>query len=203
MNVLDLIRKFEGFRESPYWDVNAYRAGYGSDTTTGEDGSVVRITPGMVINRASADRDLLRRVGTEFEPIARRAVGESAWSALNDGQRAALTSIAYNYGRIPDTVSKAVASGDAGRASSAIAALGSHNGGINAARRLLEADLFANGGKADGAAQSDSNAMVKAPQNSLSIMSVGLDPAAFMRPANALSMVPLSYTRKNYLGSLS
>ena len=32
-------------------------------------------------------------------------------------------------------------------------------------------------------------------------MSVGLDPAAFMRPANALSMVPLSYTRKNYLGA--
>ena len=29
-----IIAQFEGFRETPYWDVNAYRTGYGSDTIT-------------------------------------------------------------------------------------------------------------------------------------------------------------------------
>ena len=39
MNAFDLIKRFEGFRTTPYWDVNAYRTGYGSDTVTLADGS--------------------------------------------------------------------------------------------------------------------------------------------------------------------
>ena len=42
MNAFDLIKRFEGFRTTPYWDVNAYRTGYGSDTVTLADGARLR-----------------------------------------------------------------------------------------------------------------------------------------------------------------
>lgn len=35
VSVLGLIRDSEGFRTGTYWDVNAHRLGYGSDTITG------------------------------------------------------------------------------------------------------------------------------------------------------------------------
>ncbi|MGD4317972.1 hypothetical protein QT621_26175, partial [Xanthomonas citri pv. citri] len=35
----DMIRRFEGFKSAPYWDVNHFRIGFGSDTITREDGS--------------------------------------------------------------------------------------------------------------------------------------------------------------------
>ena len=37
-----LLRRFEGFKSTPYWDVNADRVGYGSDTVTLADGTVKR-----------------------------------------------------------------------------------------------------------------------------------------------------------------
>lgn len=141
-DALSLIREFEGFRENPYWDVNAFRTGYGSDTVTLADGSVVPVTQGMSISREDAERDLARRVGTEFMPRAQKAAGEM-WGNLSAPQQAALTSIAYNYGSIPNSVAAALASGDIGATEQAIRGLSSHNGGINAGRRSREADIFA------------------------------------------------------------
>ena len=139
---LELIKGFEGFRETPYWDVNALRTGYGSDTITTADGRVVPVTEGTRVSREDADRDLQRRAQTEFAPIAARAVGEDIFTTLDPNQRAALTSIAYNYGELPSSVAAAVRSGDPQAAASAIAALGSHNGGVNAGRRSKEAAVY-------------------------------------------------------------
>lgn len=142
MMALDLIRQFEGFRGSPYWDVNAYRAGYGSDTATLADGRVVPIRQGMTVSRQDAERDLMRRVLTEFGPRAAAAVGQDTWSALSEPQRAALTSITYNYGSLPASVAQAVRSGDPAAAAEAIRALGGHNDGVNRGRRNQEALLY-------------------------------------------------------------
>lgn len=139
---LDLIRGFEGFRETPYWDVNALRTGYGSDTVTLPDGTVQRVAEGTRVTREDADRDLQRRVDTEFAPIAAKAVGQDVFGMLPENQQAALISIAYNYGELPSSVARAVASGDPQAAASAITALGSHNGGVNASRRASEAAYF-------------------------------------------------------------
>lgn len=139
---LALIRQFEGFRETPYWDVNALRTGYGSDTVTLADGSAAPVTEGTRVTREDADRDLQRRVKTEFMPRAARAVGESLFASLPPAQQAALTSITYNYGTLPSSVAKAVQSGDPQAAAQAIAALGSHNKGINRDRRNKEAAIF-------------------------------------------------------------
>jgi GH24 family phage-related lysozyme (muramidase) len=142
---LGLIREFEGFRDTPYWDVNAHRTGYGSDTVTMADGSVVPVKEGMKITREDAERDLSRRVSGEFQPMVMKAVGDQAWSALGPQQRAALTSIAYNYGRLPQEVADAVRSGDLNAGASAIRSLGRHNNGINLKRRTREAEIFASG----------------------------------------------------------
>lgn len=136
-----LIRKFEGFREKPYYDVTAYRAGYGSDTVTMADGKILRVRPGMKVSRQDAERDLARRAAA-FAEGAKTAVGAKAWGALNDNQRAALTSIAYNYGDLPKTVIAAVKKGGADGIANAVEGLKSHNGGINARRRQEEADII-------------------------------------------------------------
>ena len=150
-DTLGLIRDFEGFRETPYWDVNAHRVGYGSDTITLADGTVRKVTPGDKVTREDADRDLARRVSTEFAPRARNKVGADVYDNLEPVQRAALNSIAYNYGDVPDRIVGAVRSGDRAQAASAIRALGADNDGINAGRRAKEADLFMAGGGADPA----------------------------------------------------
>lgn len=141
-STLGLLREFEGFRETPYWDVNALRTGYGSDTVTMADGRVVPVTEGTRVSREDAERDLARRVSTEFEPIAARAAGDQ-WNSLNGGQRAALTSIAYNYGRIPESVTRALRGG--GDVQAAIRGLAGHNDGVNAGRREREAQIYGGG----------------------------------------------------------
>jgi hypothetical protein len=100
-----LPRKFEGFREGTYWDVNAHRVGYGSDTITGPDGSVRWVQQGDRVSRVDAERDLARRT-MEFEQAAAAKVGVDAWSRLPAGAKAALVSVADNYGSLPGSVAR-------------------------------------------------------------------------------------------------
>ena len=138
-----LLRGFEGFRETPYWDVNAYRVGYGSDTVTLADGTVVPVTQGMTVTRADAERDLQRRLSQEFTPRLVNSIGQDVYSQLTPQQQAALVSITYNYGSLPGSVAEAIRSGDPAASAAAIRALATHNDGINADRRNREADIFA------------------------------------------------------------
>lgn len=137
-----LLRSLEGFRATPYFDVNALRTGFGSDTITLSDGTIKKVTAGMRVSVEDANRDLLRRIGTEFEPIARRGAGSSRFDTFNPQQQAALISIAYNYGEIPGRIVEAVRSGTNEQIAAAIRALGSDNGGVNSSRRNKEAALF-------------------------------------------------------------
>lgn len=138
---MELIKGFEGFISTPKWDVNAYRVGYGSDTVTLSDGSVKKVTQGMSVSVEDANRDLIRRIG-EFQDIVKRQVGNERWSAFSADQRAALTSIAYNYGSLPKRILTAVREGTAEEMRDAVLALRSDNGGINASRREQEAALL-------------------------------------------------------------
>lgn len=136
-SAFQLIAGYEGLRLEPYWDVNHHRVGYGSDTVTKADGTVVKTTPGMRISKGDADRDLNRRVAQTQTELA-SAIGP-AWESLPDGARAALTSVAYNYGSLPQRVVAAAKSGAPGAIAEAITNLSSDNGGINARRRREEA----------------------------------------------------------------
>lgn len=137
----NVIKKFEGFRSDPYFDVNAFRAGFGSDTVTLADGSVHKITQGMKVSVEDANRDLIRRIG-EFQEGIVSKIGADRFNAFNDSQKAALTSIAYNYGSLPDRIVNAIKTGSNEQIAEAIRALGSDNGGVNASRRSQEAGLF-------------------------------------------------------------
>lgn len=128
-----LLRKFEGFRETPYWDVNAYRTGYGSDTVTRADGTKERVTEGTRTTRAEAEQDLKRRIG-EFEQIAAKEVGLDAWGALDAATQGALLSVTYNYGNLPNSVAAAVRSGNKEKIAAAVANLSANPG-----RRKAEA----------------------------------------------------------------
>lgn len=136
-----LLRKFEGFRSTPYWDTNAYRIGYGSDTVTLADGSVQKVVQGMKISVEDANRDLVRRIG-EFQATVQRQIGPAAWQGMTPQQQAALTSIAYNYGSLPKDIVAAVRTGSAEVIAKAIVGRSGDNGGINAGRRQTEAAIF-------------------------------------------------------------
>jgi TP901 family phage tail tape measure protein len=137
----ELIKMKEGFRDKPYWDVNAFRAGYGSDTKTDDSGRVSRIQQGDYVSRADADRDLQRRIG-DFQTTVKQQIGFETFDKYGPSAQAALTSTAYNYGKLPSRVVEAVKSGDTNRAADAIQSLGSDNDGINRVRRAEEAELI-------------------------------------------------------------
>ncbi|MDG2961698.1 integrating conjugative element protein [Exercitatus varius] len=140
-----LLRNFEGFRSNAYWDVNAYRTGYGSDTITKADGTVVKVTKDTVVTREDAERDLQRRAQI-FANTARRQVSTSAWNSLSPNVQAALTSYAYNYGSLTDDVISAArqsaSSGDMTALATAVRNRQTNNGGVNARRRNQEADYI-------------------------------------------------------------
>ena len=104
-----LLRKSEGRGgksvATPYWDVNAYRAGFGSDTFTREDGSVGRVTQATRVTPQMAERDLERRVNELLDVIKKRITPER----LNDfspPQQGAIVSLYYNYGKNADRIKK-------------------------------------------------------------------------------------------------
>ena len=137
-----VIRSFEGYRDTPYWDVNAYRNGFGSDTMTDADGTVRKVRPGDRTDEAGAERDLARRLETEFTPSIVAEVGAEAWGDLPNYAQAALQSVTYNYGNLPNSVAAAVRTGDIEAIANAVEDLKTHNGGVNADRREKEADLI-------------------------------------------------------------
>ena len=118
----NLIRDEEGFRSEPYWDVNAWRIGYGSDTVTTADGRHIPVKPGMKITREDAERDLQYRLAEREGAQARKQIG-SQWGTLTPNVQSALESVAYNYGSLPNSVVQAVKSGDNEKIAQAIEAL--------------------------------------------------------------------------------
>lgn len=138
------IRKFEGFRTNAYWDVNAYRAGYGSDTTTDAAGKVSAITANSVVSLADANRDLARRL-VEFQRSITKSIGADTWASFTEEQQAALTSITYNYGSLPERIVAAIKTGSPETVGRAIRDLGDDNNGINRDRRAEEANQFYSG----------------------------------------------------------
>lgn len=143
-----MLKQFEGWQPTGKWDVNAYRAGYGSSTVTLADGSIQKITAGMAVSREDAERDLDRRILGYFEE--QRRVAGPAFDTFTPDQKAALASIQHNYGSIPDRLKPALTTGDAQIIAAAIAGLAmdytrteKRDGSpINYNRRMKEAAAF-------------------------------------------------------------
>ena len=136
---VNFLKEQEGYQVTGKWDVTAFRAGHGSDTTTKADGTVVKVTKGMVVSEEDALRDLKRREA-KFRARAKKQSGK-IWDSYGDATKAALTSYTYNYGSLTDTLVKAVRSGDKRRIATEIRARGEDNDGVNRNRRDVEASL--------------------------------------------------------------
>lgn len=136
-----LIRDRESFRPDAYWDVNAWRTGYGSDTVTLDNGSVEKVTQATRTTVEQANKDLDRRT-REFMSTVIKQVGPERFNSFSPAQQASLTSIAYNYGSLPERIVGAVRSGTNGEIKQAIQNLGGDNKGVNRGRRNMEAQAF-------------------------------------------------------------
>lgn len=152
-----LIKKYEGYRPDAYWDVNAYRTGYGSDTVTAADGTVSAVTRDTITTLADAERDLARRIA-EFQSTVEKQIGADRFETFSNEQQGVLTSIAYNYGSLPDRIVDAIQTGNVEQISAAIRGLGTDNEGINLGRRLNEAMVFEGAGPADITPMVETNA---------------------------------------------
>lgn len=146
-----VIKDHEGFRNEPYYDVNAWRAGYGSDTGTRADGSTYSVQKGVSVSTADAERDLDRRINSYFGKIIQE-IGQQRFDGLSPDQKATLASLIHNYGAGDFSqngdlagVVRGLLEGNSQATADAITALGSHNGGINAGRRAEEAQAFGGG----------------------------------------------------------
>ncbi|MDW9409558.1 hypothetical protein GOB43_17980 [Sinorhizobium meliloti] len=120
---------------------DAWRVGFGSDTYVDELGRVQRVTQDTVITLEQANADLGRRIG-EFQATIQRQIGPEFWKSLDEQQKAALTSLAYNYGSLPAAIVKAIKEGDRGQVAQAIANLPATT---NKKRRQMEAELYGGG----------------------------------------------------------
>lgn len=135
-----MLRGFEGFIAKAKWDVNAFRVGFGSDTTTRANGFVEKVTKDTIVSLDDAERDLSRRI-VEFQSGIQDAIGVDTWRSLSDAQQAALTSIAYNYGSLPKAIVAAIQSGGGPAVvAKAIAGLSANPG-----RRKDEAQAYLSG----------------------------------------------------------
>jgi len=134
-----VVKHFEGILYKAKVDTDGkYRVGYGSDTVTHPDGTHSPVTKDTVVTKEDAERDLARRL-PQFQAGIKERIGSAAWDALTPEAKASATSIAYNYGSIPDRLVKSLQSGDPAQIAQAIRGLSGDNGRINARRRGLEA----------------------------------------------------------------
>ena len=134
----NLIAYFEQYIGYARWDVNAYRCGFGSDT---EGPECVPVHKDTTTTRERALSNLAVRV-PKFIVVAAGQVGPELWAKLGLNTKAALTSMAYNYGSIPENVVFAVKNNSQGVAT-AIRARAGDNHGINSWRRDGEAACVA------------------------------------------------------------
>jgi len=133
----EFIAGFEGYAGRAYWDVNAWRLGYGSDT---EGPDQVHVTEGMETTKARALQNLALRI-PQFQQEAiygKTGMTRPVWDKLTENQKTAITSLVYNYGRLPIVITPS----DPEKTAAAIRALQNANGGVNRKRRISEAAFY-------------------------------------------------------------
>ena len=109
----EFIKTEEGFEERAYWDVNAWRIGYGSDNITKLNGTVKTVIETSVTTMEEAELDLDRRLLNEFKPKAVRSLQSEGinYDEISTAAKVVFIDLAYNYGSVFPSLSGAYARG--------------------------------------------------------------------------------------------
>lgn len=149
-DVQSALRLSEGLRTNAYWDkspghpeLSHWAIGYGMHQIVRPDGSTEEVTPFTKITPQEAENNLQIQTAKAGQ-TAQQAVGP-AWDSMNPGTRAALTSVVYNYGHVPNDIAAAATAGDQQALAKAIVAHSNDNAGVNAQRRRAEAQAVTGG----------------------------------------------------------
>jgi GH24 family phage-related lysozyme (muramidase) len=135
----NLIAWFEGFQARAYWDVNAWRVGFGSDT---QDADQTPVHKGDSTTYELALANLSARL-PHYEQTIINQIGEAAWARFPANGQAALMDFAYNYGSLTSTLALDAARFLVRACALDLAARSGDNGGVNATRRHVEAAFMA------------------------------------------------------------
>lgn len=93
----NFIASEEGFLSKAKWDVDHYRAGFGtSQKLVGSN--LVEVTAATTFTKQEAIDTLAYQIKNQYEKIMISAFGSGPWSKLNKNQKAAVLSLAYNCG---------------------------------------------------------------------------------------------------------
>lgn len=96
---ISIIKEFEGFRTKTYYDVNAYRGGYGTSIIIENIGGTPQeATKSTIYTEQTAEITLKYDVETRFKNEVISILTEQNWNKLNNFQKAALISYSYNTG---------------------------------------------------------------------------------------------------------
>jgi lysozyme len=93
-----IIAQFEGYQSNSTWDVNHYRGGYGSDHILTTAGEYIPVNQDTVFTQTTAKNTLIYELQNVYTPRVISVLGQSTWDSLNDNQKAAILSYAYNAG---------------------------------------------------------------------------------------------------------
>lgn len=87
----------EGFVTKAKWDVDHYRAGFGtSQKLVGSN--LVEVTANTTFTKQEATDTLSYQLKLQYEKVMISSFGSGPWSKLNKNQKAAIVSLAYNCG---------------------------------------------------------------------------------------------------------
>jgi len=134
-----VIAFFELFRGIAYWDVNAWRIGYGSDTRTAAQ---IKVRRGDGENEADAIANLATRI-PEFEATISDQIGKDVFENLPRAIQSAALSFAYNYGELTPSIASAMQTHASQDALAKLFELrASDNNSVNHNRRMMEAGMI-------------------------------------------------------------
>ena len=104
---IPFIKDQEGFESEPYPDPKddpngRLSIGYGSDTITKPDGSFYKITRKRRVTEQDAERDLIRRIKTEFRPRVIQRLRDRGvdYNTVDTKIQVVFIDLAYNYGTL-------------------------------------------------------------------------------------------------------
>ena len=101
----------EQFTEVAENDEGNLRLGYGTDKIF-DNGKLRDVRAGDKTTPAAARLVLVDQIKNDYEKRVIRGIGQSAFDALNDNQKAALISFAYNVGSVTSSIASAIKQGN-------------------------------------------------------------------------------------------